>query len=184
MLTIKQINTKIRGIAKRNATLRDDIQTVLVNIAGHALQTRDVSAFTLLFNSVVGQDREAIAKWATEYGLAKLDKNTGAFKLNNAAHKACDCETGDEYVARLMESAPNWYEACATNEQVAKALDAAKRIESVASAIDKAIEEGKAIKFSDGAAELAMKHLHRAVENAQRIVAMQQNNTVTAIAAE
>lgn len=176
MFTRKQLTRKISGIAKRNAALRDDIQEVLIHTAGHALQSRDVSFFTQLFNAVVGQDRKAIAAWAQEYGLAKLDGETGTFKLNKSAHKACDCETGEEYVERLLETAPAWYDGVDDASAVAKALDVAKRIEGVAKALDKAIEDGKAISFSDNAIAAARQHLQRSLANAERTIAMQQDN--------
>jgi len=36
MLTIKQLNAKIASVSKRTATIRADIQTILINAAAHA----------------------------------------------------------------------------------------------------------------------------------------------------
>ena len=181
MLTPKQLTAKISGIAKRNATLRDDIQTVLIHAAGHALKSRDVTFFTNLLTSVVGQDRTAITKWVHAFGLAKLDSNTGSFKLNKSAHKDCAfSETeAEEYVEELTRSAANWYDMCDDAKSIARALDVAKRIEALASSLDKAIEEGKAITFSEGAIKVATMKLQRSLENANRLVHMRQNHDVS-----
>lgn len=135
MLTRKQLNRKIDGICKRDGTIADDIQTVLVNEAGHAFQHLDVTGFTRLFQGLRGADRTALVKWVHEHGFARLDKETGGFKLNRAARNKCALSTGDEVVADLIENAPHWTAHSPAAEKIVDALSVTTMIEALAKRI-------------------------------------------------
>lgn len=137
MLTIKQITTKIRSIARRNATLRDDIQTVMVNLAGHAYEHGDVSAAGNLLNAVVGQDKVAIVRFLRDHCFVNVS-NEGKVTLNRKARSEADFADGAACVASLTEHAPKWYEAACTTEQAAKILDPIQALDALLKRIQKA----------------------------------------------
>ena len=137
MLTIKQLNTKIKSVSKRTATLRADIQTILINAAGHAYQHRDVGFFTRLFAATSGMNRKLIAKWAQEYGFAALQKD-GSFKLNKTAHKDADFADGEAVVAYLTENARDWFADEENASEIIQTLDVARLIELLATRIQNA----------------------------------------------
>lgn len=127
MLSIKQINTKIRSISKRNATLREDIQTVLCNIAGHAYQHGDPTAVEPLLKAVVGQDKKAIIGFLETYCFVKVARNDSV-SVNKKARKDAEFVSGDECTAYLLELAPKWYDNAQTTEQAVRALDPTARL--------------------------------------------------------
>ena len=175
MLTKKQLTAKIAGISKRSTTLRDDVHVALCHAAGWAYEHGDVTAFTRLFAATSGMNRKALTAWVHDVGFALLQKD-GSFKLNKTARKAADFEGGSAVVDFLLAE-PKWYEREESAAAVVKALDVAARLEGVAKALTKALEDGKAIKFDTAAIKLAMQHNMRAVQKAERILAMQQPNT-------
>ena len=53
----KQIDTKIRAIAKHTATMREAVQEIIPALTWHALQNSgDVSRFDMLADALVGAD--------------------------------------------------------------------------------------------------------------------------------
>jgi len=143
MLTSKQLNTKISSVAKRSATMRDDIQIILVNAAGHAFEHRNVSPFDKLMQATTGLNRKLIKKWISDHGFASVQSDN-THKLNKAKHKLCDCNSGAEVVADLLENAPMWW-AEADTTPAATALDIAKRVDAISASIDKAEETSREV---------------------------------------
>lgn len=137
MLTIKQLNAKIASVSKRTATLRADIQTILVNAAAHAYVHRDVTAYTRLFAATSGMNRKMIAKWVHDYGFAILQKD-GSFKLNATAHKGADFANGEEVVVYLTAEARDWFADEADAGEIVKELDVAARLHALAKSIKNA----------------------------------------------
>lgn len=162
MLTIKQINTKIASVSKRTATIRADIQTILINAAGHAYQHRDVTSFTRLFAATSGMNRKLIAKWAQEYGFAILQKD-GSFKLNASAHKAADFANGEDVVAYLTENARDWFADEDDAAAIVKQLDVAARIKSLASQIKNAANKNTQVTIDAAEINAAMAMLKEAI---------------------
>lgn len=144
MLTIKKINTKIRSIKGRNATLRSDIQTVMLNLAGHAYEHGDVSSASKLLDAVTGQDKVAIVRFLRDHCFVSVD-GEGTVKLNKKARNDADFVDGDACVAHLEESAPNWWEASTTTQQAAQILDPILSLRSLAKRIAKGDRELKAV---------------------------------------
>jgi len=143
MLTNKQLNQKIAGVKKATAALRENVHEILVNAAGHAYAHGDVTAYTRLFDAMSGADRHAVARWVAEFGFAKLDKSSGAFKLNKAARKNADFADGEAVVAYLTENVDPWYAFAKSKESVASDLDMEKQIQNLIKRTRKAIEEGE-----------------------------------------
>lgn len=157
MKTRKQIATAIRGLARSTATLRDKIHEVAVDIAEHVITHGDVTLADDLFAAVRGVDRHALAGWLNSYACAKLDPNTGKFRLNK------DRRSATTWDAEVAASWPKWYEATKTAEQVAKDLDVAGRIESLAKSIAKASEKDRDVKIDRQAIAGALKNLELAM---------------------
>lgn len=142
MLSTKEINTKIAGIRKSVAALRINIHEVLCNAAGHAYEHGDVTAFTRLFAAVSGTDRHAIARWAQDFGFAKLNKD-GTFSLNKAARRKADFADGDAVVEYLLNEVDPWYAYAKSSNKVAADLDVEKQVQSLIKRIKKTREEGE-----------------------------------------
>jgi len=168
MLTIKQLNTKIRSVEKRSTTLRADIQVILINAAGHAYAHRDVSTFSRLFTSVKGADRTAMATWIREYGFALLQKD-GTFRLNKAEHKNADFVDGDDCVNYLTDNAPLWDATAPSAEDIVQNMDVARLIELLATKIKNAGSPASAKKVNvilDTAKTVtALEHLRASIQD-------------------
>lgn len=154
-LTKKQLTTKIGGIAKRTASLRQDIHEVLCHAAGHAYEHGDVTNFTRLFDATSGVARKDIAQWVRDFGFATLQKD-GTFKLNKKARNEATFNDGAACAEYLMAER-RWYETEMTAEDVVKALDVAKRLDSLAAAMEKAAKEGKPVTLDMPAINVAVK---------------------------
>jgi hypothetical protein len=162
MLTIKQINAKIASVSKRTATIRADVQTILINAAAHAYQHRDVTAFTRLFAATSGMNRKLIAKWVQDYGFAILQKD-GSFKLNASAHKDADFANGEDVVVYLTENARDWFADEDGAGDIVKQLDVAARIKSLASQIKNASNKNTQVTIDAGEIRKAMELLKAAI---------------------
>ena len=136
MLTNKQLSSKIAGIRKSTATIRANIQTVLINVAGHAYEHGDVTALTKLLDATKGVDKDAILRFATEHCFVRVKKDE--IGLDKTARKNADFANGAEVVAHLDENAPKWYDTAVTTEQAIKALDIEAQLASLAKRIAKA----------------------------------------------
>ena len=163
MLTKKQLNAKIASVSKRSAALRADIQTILINAAAHAYQHRDVGAFTRLFAATSGMNRKLIAKWAQAHGFARLDAETGTFKLNAKAHKESDFANGEDVVVYLTDNAPDWWEGEESGKDIARQLDVAARIKSLASQIKNAANKNTQVTIDASEINAAMAMLKEAI---------------------
>jgi hypothetical protein len=164
MLSVKALNTKIRSVARRNATLREDIQLIMCNIAGYAYRDGNVSAATNLLNAVVGQDKVAIVRFLHDHCFVNVKKD-GTVSLNKKAKKECDFDSAESLVAHLIGNAPKWYESAVSNGQAAAALDPAARIRALA----KQVQSGdRDVKHDMADLELAMRELVGAMAAARR----------------
>ncbi len=137
LLTQKQINTKTNGIVSRAKHLSADVQTVMIHQAGHALESGDVRAMNRLVEATTKVlDRKALIKFAVEYCLVQI-KADGTFKVNKARRDTAvkDYVSGEAFVQHLEATAPQWDDMRAKPEDIAKELDVAKRLESIAKAI-------------------------------------------------
>jgi hypothetical protein len=146
MLKVSELKTRIRSIAKRNAKLRDDIQEVLINIAGHAYEHGDVTLASELLNVTTGQDKVAIVRWLRDYAFT-IVKTDGSVKLNKAARNEADFVDGSAIVESLADS-PKWYDTAVSTEKAAQVLDPAARIRALAKQISKGEREIK-VDYSD-----------------------------------
>ena len=162
MLTNKQLTAKITSVSKRTATLRADIQTILTNAAGHAYQHRDVTLYTRLFAATSGMNRKLIAKWVQDYGFAVLQKD-GSFKLNKDAHNKADFPDGESVVKDLTENARDWFTEEDGAEEIAKQLDVAARIKSLASQIKNAANKNTEVTVEASEINAALAMLKEAI---------------------
>lgn len=162
MLTSKQLNQKIAGIRKSTAALRESIQEVLCNAAAHAYVHGDVTAFTRLLDATSGMNRKLIAKWVHDYGFAILQKD-GSFKLNVKARKEADFKDGDAVVEYLTDEARPWYADEASAADIARELNVAARIKSLASQIKNAANKNTQVTIDAGEINAAMAMLKEAI---------------------
>ena len=143
-----EILSTIKNVAANDKKLRDTIQSCLVDIAAHVYVHGDVTLYDRLFEAARASNRKAMMKWVYEYGFARFDHKAGAFKVNATQRKEAVFVDGDEVIEYLSSQRP-WYEDVESVQQVASALDVAKRLESLARQIDKAKAEGRQIAFGD-----------------------------------
>ena len=136
MLTSKELNAKIGGIKRTTASLRENIHVVLCNVAGHAFEYGDVTAFTKLFEATSGVNRKRITAWVHANGFATLQKD-GTFKINKTQRKESDFVDGDAVVEYLTNEVPAWYVNEESAATIIKELDAVQRIKSLTSQITK-----------------------------------------------
>jgi hypothetical protein len=162
MLTSTEIKTKIASINTRTSNLKADIQAVSMQIVLHAYIHGDVTLADRLMTAIKAMDRTAWARWLTKNGPFILDKETGEFKLNKAKRKMHSSNTEEEIV-RELELAGNWWDSTPSAKSVARALDVAGRILSVANSVNKARDEGTDIKVDRDAIKSALMNLNLAL---------------------
>ena len=143
-----EIITSIKTVASNDKTMRDTIQSCLIDIAAHVYVHGDVTLYDRLFEAARASNRKAMIKWVYEYGFARFDHKAGTFKVNATQRKEAVFIDGDEVVDYLTSQRP-WYESVESVQQVASSLDIAKRLESLARQIDKAKSEGRQITFGN-----------------------------------
>jgi hypothetical protein len=161
MLNKQEITQKIAGIKRSATSLRDNVQTVLCNIAGHAFEHGDVTLYQKLYDATSGLNRKKMVKWVHDYGFAQLQKD-GSFRLNKTARKDADFPNGEAVVAYLSsEEVPAWYADEENAAEILRALDIAQRIKSLTAQIEKARSEGRVVKYDFKAASEAMDDLKR-----------------------
>lgn len=136
MLSMKQLATKITSISKRRETWNDDVQTVLINMAGHAYEHGDVSKFPALFAATKGADKKAIMRFAVDHCFVNV-KADGTVSVNKKARKEADFEDGTAVVTHLEQEAPKWFDDAITTEQAAKALDVCASIKALTKRVAK-----------------------------------------------
>lgn len=107
MLTKEQIGVKITEISGAKQSLRADIQSVLISIAGHVYDHRDVTMYNNLYNATRGMDRTAIARWIKTYGFGSLQADTGTYKLAKKAVDEGHFADGADVVDFLTHGYPN-----------------------------------------------------------------------------
>jgi len=162
MLTKTQLNTKIRGVTTSAGTLRDNVQTVLVNACGHAYRHNDTSYFNTLYKGITGVNVAKLEKYATKHLGVQFDRDTETFKLHKKAvhdfrelHGASGEKMGktslptddeaDKFVVFLEDTLPVWYAQSEQSGEVkpAKPLLPPKIIGDAAKRVAKAYTEGK-----------------------------------------
>jgi hypothetical protein len=148
MLSVKQLNQKIAGIRTSANAIRNNVQDVLVSAAAHAYVHGDVSSLDKLYAATSGLNRKRIAKWVSDNGFAKLQKD-GTHKLNKSMRKNADFADGVAVVEYLTNEVPAWYVDEESAAQITKELDAVARIKSLTAQIQR---EGTVVKNVDFAA--------------------------------
>lgn len=83
-MTIKQLNAKIAGIAKRTETWRNDVQIILVGCAQHAFDNGNVDPATRLVKALTGADARALIHWTEKHMPAVWVKAENQFRLNKS----------------------------------------------------------------------------------------------------
>jgi len=169
MLDQKSINVKIGGIKKSATTIRGNVQIILCNVAGHAYEYGDVSAFDKLLAVSTGLSKSRIIRWVHEYGFARYNEKSGTFKVNkkmkNETHLGNGANTdgsGDAVVKYLTEQSVSWWEMTGNASTEEKPLDITQSLVALRKRIDKAIEKGQEIKSEEF--EVALRLLEDKVE--------------------
>jgi len=182
MRSDKQIRATISGIGKRQKTLKHDIHTAAVEVAGHAHQHGRATLAQELFLATAGQDRHALVGWFHHYTCVRLDAD-GKATINKKARADFD-GTGDELIADLTENATPWYELVKDLSGVARDVDPAKSLRALAKKVNKAPEKGLDVKINRSDLEDALRELMIALDNASGEAAGELENTDTALARE
>lgn len=162
MISKKDLEMKIRGIQSRTRNLRDDIQTVSVEIILHAFVHGDVTLADNLMSALRAMDRQTWAMWITQHGPFTLNKTSGKFNLNREKRKNHATNTEEE-LRELLSSAGDWWEATKSVKEIARALDVASKIQSVATSITNAVSESKDVKVDIDAIRSALNNLQIAL---------------------
>ena len=156
MLDNKAINKKIGSIKKSTTTVRANVQEVLCNVAGHAYEHGDITAFDRLLAVSTGLSKSRIVRWVHEYGFARYNEKTGTFKVNKKMLKetmfgngANTDGSGNEVVKYLVDESVNWYEMTAGEASTDKPLDITQSLVALRKRIDKATEKGQEILSED-----------------------------------
>lgn len=162
MLTSKQLNQKIAAFGKTTAAMREDMQTILVNAAAHAYQHGDVTFFDRLFENASGVNRLRATEWVREFGFATLSKD-GKFKFNRDARAKFDFKDGLECYNWLQLNARPWWSKEEDMGDIAKKLDVAARIKSLASQIKNAANKNTEVTIDASEINAAMAMLKEAI---------------------
>ena len=162
MLTSKQLNEKIVAFGKTTAAMRDDMQIILINAAAHTYQHGDVTFFDRLFDNASGVNRLRATEWVREYGFATLSKN-GKFKLDKGARGKADFKDGLECYNWLQLNARPWYSKEEDMGDIAKKLDVAARIKSLAGQIKNAANKNTQVTIDATEINAAMAMLKEAI---------------------
>ena len=114
MLTQKQIKVKIGGISRSSKAIRNNIQEVLCNIAGHGfdVEVGDVSLFTNLVNATTGMNQAYIKRWIRDNGLATWNKDKNRYTLNKNAQTKANEEFEDAHAYCMYlftDETKTWY---------------------------------------------------------------------------
>lgn len=165
IISKKDLEMKIRGVQLRTRNLREDIQGLSVEIILHAYLHGDVTLADSMMSALRSMDRQTWAMWIVQHGPFTLNKTTGKFNLNKEKRRLHVTNTEDE-LRELLASADNWWEATKSVKEIARALDVASRIQSVATSVTNAINEGKDIKIDADAIRSAINNLKLALDQA------------------
>lgn len=151
----KAIDSKIKSIAKRGASLDEDIQVAGMSVLAHIEKCGDVTLADKLMNAMPKSGRKlALAEWLLAYG--KLETIKADSKDNKAAiaagrvfkfakDKATDISGADEKA---------WYEF-RKEAKVSEAFDVQAQVKSLISRIQAATAAGKELKHKEEAIQEA-----------------------------
>lgn len=137
--TTKQIETAIKSIAQRGATLQQDIQDTGLDVLAHIDQHGEVSLLNKLFLALpVGQRRDSFVVWATSFGKCSINshketRETRPFIFSKIA------ETDLEGAAQMK-----WYEAKRAADPL-DVFDVSKALAGILKKVSKAQQEGRKI---------------------------------------
>lgn len=163
-LNISEIKARIAQIGEKQAATNQDIHEVLCHATMHALTigNGDVTAFGLLFESVKGADRKAIAKWVHDFTPAKL-RDDGTVGLNKTRFK----ELRDVLTLDELLNGVSWSDYVPDMKQVARSFDYEARVMSLIEQGETfELEEKGTVKNADLASYLktALLKYHEAIE--------------------
>ena len=146
MLSIKEINSKIAGIKRSTAAVRNNIHEVLCSAAGHAYEHGDVTSFTKLLAATSGVNQKRIMAWVRANGFATWNAEKDCYVINKSARKDADFEDGTACAIHLFANVPAWYESVEKPSDINRELDALARIQSLRKQIAKS---GTVVKHVD-----------------------------------
>lgn len=139
MLSTKQINTKIASIRKSSDAIRRNVHEVLCNVAGHALEHKDVSAFTRLIEATTGINQKRIMSWIRTNGLATWNKEKNQYQLNKSAReeRLNEYADGHAYAMHLFTECDAWYVDVEKPSDIAAELEVNRKITALRNQIAK-----------------------------------------------
>lgn len=150
MKTSKQINTAIDSIGKRAKTWREDVQSTLIDIAGHMVQYGEASLGLKLLNSVGNSaNKVALAKWLTTYTAFRMkdDKPSVCNKFVDElveATESVDLLATREAHEAILARCPMWFEDDGEQDSQVKAVfDALSKAEAFLATLAKKAQKGE-----------------------------------------
>lgn len=139
MLTIKQINLKLRAVTKSREKVVADLQVLAVSIIGHACEHGDVTLADRLLTAMGrGLDRQAMVLYLENFGPFRFDAKSGHFEHSKKKAKEL---TFDE--AWLMDEAPQWHEFAKAKKALSSSFDLEQKVTSLLKSMQSALESGE-----------------------------------------
>lgn len=157
MFTKSQMTTKIGAVTRSAATMRDNVQAIVLSASGYAFGNGDTQYFTKLRAGIVGVNTAKLDKFIEASFPVKFDKGSETYKIDKAAMKALRIERdvpndpkditdaqAAEYVSDVTASLPAWYSHSDDDTApVGKPVNPCKVISDAADRVTKAQEKGK-----------------------------------------
>ena len=140
MLTVSQINAKLKTIAKNRDKINAELQTLAVSIIGHICEHGDTTLADRLLDAMgKGLDRQAMVLYLEDMGAVRFDKGTGKFVLSKK--KRAEMEFDEDYLT--SEDAPKWYEYAKAKGALSSTFDLEAKIAALLKQMAKKEESGE-----------------------------------------
>jgi hypothetical protein len=137
-MELRTLNAKIKSIAKKTASWRDDIQIALTGCAWHAIEHGNVEPCTRLVKAVEGADARAVIHWVEGHMPAVWDKKANAFRQNKTAIK----EGKFTYDALTLMSEP-WWELATKTKNISSSIDCLEAVRDLIKRLEREATKGE-----------------------------------------
>lgn len=153
MRTSKQISASIKATFDGFTKKADEIQALLVEVAGHMVANKEPSLGKKILNSA-GNTKHgvAIAHWLAEFTV--YSQKDGEPRINETRWKEItngrctnehgqNVEAAEDHMRFLREDAPNWYDEPQAEEKKAAIFDALVTVENLLAKIATKVKKGE-----------------------------------------
>lgn len=153
MLTVAQINAKLKAVAKNRDKINNELQTVAVSIIGHACEHGDTTLADRLLDAMgKGLDRQAMVLFLEDLGPFQFDKASGKFKLSKK--KRAEMEFDEEFL--MSDECQKWYEYAKDKTALASSFDLEAKVAALLKSLKKKREDGE-VEIKNGELETFLK---------------------------